>query len=153
LQRGVVAGHRGASADTAPGARQAQRRDHRGAGDARRARPDPEIRLPAARQSRCRHAAGVRENRNRTLEQGGGRRRPRGVAVTETNLRRTGMKALFGGMLMALAVLSGHATAQDYPTRTVTILVPFAAGGGTDLIARAVAQKLEQKFGRSFVIE
>jgi tripartite-type tricarboxylate transporter receptor subunit TctC len=58
------------------------------------------------------------------------------------------------GLLVAawLAVLPS-AQAQDYPTRTTTILVPFAPGGGTDLIARAVAQKLEQRLGKSFVIE
>ena len=43
--------------------------------------------------------------------------------------------------------------AQDYPTRTVTIVNPFAAGGGTDLLARMLAQKLEQRLGKSFVIE
>ncbi len=66
------------------------------------------------------------------------------------------MKALFGGMLMALAALAAFAdktAAQDYPARTVTILVPFAAGGGTDMIARAIGQKLEQKLGKSFVVE
>jgi tripartite-type tricarboxylate transporter receptor subunit TctC len=42
---------------------------------------------------------------------------------------------------------------QDYPARPVTIIVPFAAGGGTDILARMVAQKLEQRLGRSFVIE
>ena len=44
-------------------------------------------------------------------------------------------------------------TAQDYPTRSVTILVPFAPGGGTDMLARAVAQQLEQRLGKPFVIE
>jgi tripartite-type tricarboxylate transporter receptor subunit TctC len=66
------------------------------------------------------------------------------------------MKVLFGWTLMvvaALLALPRDAAAQDYPARTVTILVPFAAGGGTDLIARAVAQKLEQRLGKSFVIE
>jgi tripartite-type tricarboxylate transporter receptor subunit TctC len=43
--------------------------------------------------------------------------------------------------------------AQDYPTRTVTIVNPFAPGGGTDLLARMLAQKLEQRLGKSFVIE
>ena len=54
--------------------------------------------------------------------------------------------------LCLMAVLSG-ANAEDYPTRNVTILVPFAPGGGTDLIARTVAQKLEERTGKSFVIE
>jgi tripartite-type tricarboxylate transporter receptor subunit TctC len=55
--------------------------------------------------------------------------------------------------IVALAAWPHHAAAQDYPTHSVTILVPFAPGGGTDLIARAVGQKLEQRLGESFVIE
>jgi tripartite-type tricarboxylate transporter receptor subunit TctC len=43
--------------------------------------------------------------------------------------------------------------AQDYPTRPVTIVNPFAPGGGTDLLARMVAGKLEQRLGKSFLIE
>jgi tripartite-type tricarboxylate transporter receptor subunit TctC len=66
------------------------------------------------------------------------------------------MKALFGSMLMVVTALLApprDAAAQDYPTRPVTILVPFAAGGGTDILARAVAQRLEQRLGKPFVIE
>ena len=59
--------------------------------------------------------------------------------------------------LMAVFVLTAFAAppanAQDYPTRPVTIIVPFAAGGGTDILARMVAQKLEQRLGKSFLIE
>jgi tripartite-type tricarboxylate transporter receptor subunit TctC len=55
-------------------------------------------------------------------------------------------------VLFMLALHSG-APAQDYPTRPVTIIVPFAAGGGTDLLARMVAQKLEQRLGKPFLIE
>jgi tripartite-type tricarboxylate transporter receptor subunit TctC len=54
---------------------------------------------------------------------------------------------------IALAAWPRHSAAQDYPTHSVTILVPFAPGGGTDLIARAVAQKLEQRLGKTFVVE
>jgi tripartite-type tricarboxylate transporter receptor subunit TctC len=61
-------------------------------------------------------------------------------------------RRLLVGMVV-LAVFSLHAAAQDYPTRSVTILVPFAPGGGTDLIARAVGQKLEQRLGQPFVVE
>src|SRR5205085_6114115 len=60
----------------------------------------------------------------------------------------------------ALAVLTAFITAlalpaqaQQYPTRPVTIFVPFAAGGGSDLLARLVAQKLEEKLGKPFIIE
>jgi tripartite-type tricarboxylate transporter receptor subunit TctC len=59
-------------------------------------------------------------------------------------------------LLIGMAVLAASAldaAAQDYPTHSVTILVPFAPGGGTDLIARAVGQKLEQRLGQPFIIE
>jgi tripartite-type tricarboxylate transporter receptor subunit TctC len=43
--------------------------------------------------------------------------------------------------------------AQDYPTRTVRIIVPYPAGGTTDILARMVADRLQAKFGQPFVIE
>jgi tripartite-type tricarboxylate transporter receptor subunit TctC len=55
--------------------------------------------------------------------------------------------------IVAVVAWSCHAAAQDYPTHSVTILVPFAPGGGTDLIARAVGHKLEQRLGETFVVE
>ncbi len=48
---------------------------------------------------------------------------------------------------------TGRAPAQDYPTRQVTIVVPFTPGGGTDILARLFAQKLEQRLGKSFIVE
>ena len=55
--------------------------------------------------------------------------------------------------LTALMATLPEARAQDYPTHNVTILVPFAPGGGTDLLARAYAQILEKQYGKPFVIE
>jgi tripartite-type tricarboxylate transporter receptor subunit TctC len=54
---------------------------------------------------------------------------------------------------MALITLCQSAGAQDYPSRPVTIVVPFAPGGSTDLLSRMVGQKLEQRWGKTFVIE
>lgn len=55
--------------------------------------------------------------------------------------------------LTALMAMLPEVRADDYPTRNVTVLVPFAPGGGTDLLARAWAQILEKKYGKSFVVE
>jgi tripartite-type tricarboxylate transporter receptor subunit TctC len=54
---------------------------------------------------------------------------------------------------LLLLALASPAHAQDYPNRPVTIIVPFAAGGGTDLLARMVGQKLEQRLGKPILIE
>ncbi|HET9472052.1 MAG TPA: tripartite tricarboxylate transporter substrate-binding protein, partial [Usitatibacter sp.] len=43
--------------------------------------------------------------------------------------------------------------AQDWPVKTVTLLVPFAAGGTVDIVARTVGQKLTVETGQSFVVE
>jgi tripartite-type tricarboxylate transporter receptor subunit TctC len=43
--------------------------------------------------------------------------------------------------------------AQSYPTRPVRLIVPFAAGGGTDLVGRTIAQRLTETLGQAFVVE
>jgi tripartite-type tricarboxylate transporter receptor subunit TctC len=55
--------------------------------------------------------------------------------------------------LFALSAWLNPAVADDYPTRNVTFLVPFAPGGGTDVLARLVGAKLEQRLGKSFIVE
>jgi tripartite-type tricarboxylate transporter receptor subunit TctC len=60
-------------------------------------------------------------------------------------------------MAMAAAILlalgAAPATAQDWPTRTIKIIVGFGAGGGTDLAARIVAQPLQEILGQPVVVE
>jgi tripartite-type tricarboxylate transporter receptor subunit TctC len=51
------------------------------------------------------------------------------------------------------AAAPAPASAQDYPGRPVTFVVPFAPGGATDLFARLIGQKLEQRLGKPFVID
>ena len=48
---------------------------------------------------------------------------------------------------------TGSPRPQSYPTRPVTLVVPFAPGGGTEFLARMLAQRLEQRLGKPFVIE
>jgi len=53
----------------------------------------------------------------------------------------------------ALPAVSRNARAQAYPSRPVRIIVPFAAGGGTDITARLIGQWLSDRLGQQFVIE
>jgi tripartite-type tricarboxylate transporter receptor subunit TctC len=55
--------------------------------------------------------------------------------------------------LLAALFVSGSAFAQQYPSKPVKIIIPFAAGGVTDLAGRLIAQKLSEKLGQQFFIE
>ena len=67
------------------------------------------------------------------------------------------VKALPRGLLLlaliAMSASGACARAESYPTRPVTFVVPFAAGGGTEFLARLLGQRLEQRLGKPFVIE
>src|SRR5687767_12046525 len=58
---------------------------------------------------------------------------------------------LLAGCAIALACASGGAAA--YPVKPARIIVPFAAGGGTDSLARLLGQKLAETLGQSFVVD
>jgi tripartite-type tricarboxylate transporter receptor subunit TctC len=57
------------------------------------------------------------------------------------------------GGLAALALAAAPAGAQDYPARTITLIVPFAAGGPTDVISRIVAEHMSRTLGQQIIIE
>ncbi len=54
---------------------------------------------------------------------------------------------------LAAGILAGPAAAQDYPDQTVTLVVPFGAGGGTDTMARVVAGGLQETLGEAVVVD
>ena len=60
--------------------------------------------------------------------------------------------SLFGVSLLAITAAPGI-SAQDYPVRPVTIIVPYAAGGTLDTIARNLGKNLTERMGKSFVVE
>ena len=53
----------------------------------------------------------------------------------------------------ALSLISHSASALDYPTRPVRVIVPVAAGGGADIVARLTGQWLSERFGQQFIVE
>jgi len=65
--------------------------------------------------------------------------------------RRATVAALIGAALLVLG--TGQAAAQDYPARPVRLVVPFAAGGPADVYARAIATRLQESMGQSFVVD
>src|SRR5258707_802402 len=54
--------------------------------------------------------------------------------------------------LFAVVLAAGTAVAAPHPTRTVEIVVPYGAGGSTDLTARMLAQRLQDRLGQTFVV-
>jgi tripartite-type tricarboxylate transporter receptor subunit TctC len=62
-------------------------------------------------------------------------------------------RTLLAVTLPAFAGIARAEDAEDYPSRSVSFIVPFAPAGGTDILARVLAQKLEQRLNKSFVVE
>ncbi len=62
------------------------------------------------------------------------------------------MRKLIGAMAI-LTALAAPVVAQEWPTKQVNLIVPFSAGGTTDLFGRLLANHLQQKFGPPFIVE
>ena len=72
---------------------------------------------------------------------------------TDKGIEMTFIRALAGACAAALCAFVAPAQAQTYPTRSITMIVPFAAGGPTDVVARIVTSHMAQTFGQSIIIE
>ncbi len=60
--------------------------------------------------------------------------------------------SMFGALLMLL-VSAGMSHAQSFPNKPLRVLVPYAAGGGVDIVARAVSQKLQELIGQPVIVD
>ncbi|HWP90359.1 MAG TPA: tripartite tricarboxylate transporter substrate-binding protein, partial [Burkholderiales bacterium] len=63
------------------------------------------------------------------------------------------MKIFLAVAVLALIAWGAPATAQSYPAKSVRIIVPYPPGGGTDLAARLIAQKLTESLGKPVLVE
>src|SRR3979490_3484570 len=66
--------------------------------------------------------------------------------------RRTGFAAAGVGLALGLG-FAGPAAAQDYPSRAITLIVPYRAGGGVAAMARIVGEKLSAALGQQVVVD
>jgi len=62
-------------------------------------------------------------------------------------------RSIIAAALLGAAVTCAPASAQDYPTKPITLVVPFPAGGGNDALARLVAEKMSRALGQQVVVE
>ena len=72
------------------------------------------------------------------------------MAVKISVLRSTAIACV---VALGYALTGANALAQNYPTKPIRLIVPFAPGGGTDITARAVAQKLTESWGQTVVTD
>jgi tripartite-type tricarboxylate transporter receptor subunit TctC len=63
------------------------------------------------------------------------------------------LRAFFAGLLLTLTLPAVAAGADVYPARPVRLIAPFSPGGGVDIVARALAQKLADKWGQQVVVD
>lgn len=62
-------------------------------------------------------------------------------------------RTIFGAALAAILALTGSASAQNFPTHPMTMIIPFAAGGPTDLLGRVIAARMGEILGQTVVVE
>ncbi|MGE4370839.1 MAG: tripartite tricarboxylate transporter substrate binding protein, partial [Burkholderiaceae bacterium] len=62
------------------------------------------------------------------------------------------LSTMAGGLFPATA-MSAHAATDDFPNRPITLIIPVAAGGTTDIAGRALAKQLKDELGQTVIVE
>lgn len=75
------------------------------------------------------------------------------IALPWTKWLKVNARAVLACAIAVAAGVPGLSPAQDYPTRPITLVVPYAAGGGNDAMARIVAERMSRALGQQIVIE
>ena len=68
-------------------------------------------------------------------------------------LTRSLAASVFAAAVAATGAAAQQAAPEGFPNRTIRIIVPFPAGGPTDVMARLIGQKLSERLGQQFVVE
>jgi len=71
----------------------------------------------------------------------------------QTHSFHAGRRTMLAACAAALCLAAGAVQAQAWPTKPVSLVVPFPAGGTTDVLARALADRLTQALGQTFIVE
>jgi tripartite-type tricarboxylate transporter receptor subunit TctC len=72
---------------------------------------------------------------------------------TRTNMTNPSRKFLAAALVAAATLFHGHALADDFPTKPIKIIVPYAPGGGADLLSRLIGQQLSERLKQPVVVE
>src|SRR4029453_12908595 len=75
------------------------------------------------------------------------------ICLIRRHPRQPGGLQMRAALALIVVLALAAAKAQEWPQRPVTIVVPFAAGGSADLLARILQQHMQAKFGIPFVVE
>lgn len=63
------------------------------------------------------------------------------------------MRTVTAALVATMACFAGPAMAQDYPNKTVRVIIPLGAGGGGDIFTRALSDELQKRLGQTFIVE